>query len=65
MKAVNLSEWAVKHSALVAFFMLLVTVAGVYSYFHLGRNEDPEFTIKTMVVRAFLPGATMKKPPCS
>ena len=61
MKAVNLSEWAVKHAALVAFFMILVTVAGVYAYFHLGRNEDPEFTIKTMVVRAFLPGATIEE----
>jgi multidrug efflux pump subunit AcrB len=61
MKAVNLSEWAVKHSALVSFFMVLVTVAGVYAYLHLGRNEDPEFTIKTMVVRAYLPGATIEE----
>ena len=61
MKAANLSEWAVKHGALVSFFMILVTVAGVYAYFHLGRNEDPEFTIKTMVVRAFLPGATIEE----
>ena len=56
-----MSEWAVKHGALVSFFMILVTVAGVYAYFHLGRNEDPEFTIKTMVVRAFLPGATIEE----
>ena len=61
MKSVNLSEWAVKHAVLVSFFMGLVTVAGVYAYFHLGRNEDPEFTIKTMVVRAFLPGATIEE----
>ncbi len=61
MKAANLSEWAVKHGALVSFFMILVTFAGVYAYFHLGRNEDPEFTIKTMVVRAFLPGATIEE----
>nr|MCU0561634.1 efflux RND transporter permease subunit [Desulfobacterales bacterium] len=59
MKSVNLSQWAVAHAALVAFFMILVTVAGGYAYFHLGRDEDPQFTVKTMVVRAYLPGATI------
>ena len=61
MKSVNLSEWAVKHGALVAFFMVLVAVAGLYAYFHLGRDEDPQFTVKTMVVRAYLPGATIEE----
>ncbi len=61
MKSVNLSEWAVKHGALVAFFMVLVSVAGGYAYFHLGRDEDPQFTVKTMVVRAYLPGATIEE----
>ena len=61
MKSVNLSEWAVKHGALVAFFMVLVSVAGLYAYFHLGRDEDPQFTVKTMVVRAYLPGATIEE----
>jgi multidrug efflux pump subunit AcrB len=56
-----LSEWAVKHGALVAFFMVLVSVAGGYAYFHLGRDEDPQFTVKTMVVRAYLPGATIEE----
>lgn len=59
MTGVNLSEWAIKHRALVVFFMILVTAAGLNAYFHLGRNEDPEFTIKTMVVQAYLPGATI------
>ncbi len=61
MKSVNLSEWAVKHGTLVAFFMVLVSVAGLYAYFHLGRDEDPQFTVKTMVVRAYLPGATIEE----
>jgi multidrug efflux pump subunit AcrB len=61
MKSVNLSEWAVQHGALVAFFMVLVAVAGLYAYFHLGRDEDPQFTVKTMVVRAYLPGATIEE----
>ena len=61
MSNVNLSEWAINHRALVTFFMLFVAVAGVNAYLHLGRNEDPEFTIKTMVVQAYLPGATVKE----
>ncbi|HBF33800.1 TPA: ACR family transporter [Candidatus Sumerlaeota bacterium] len=59
MNKINLSEWAIQHRALVVFFMILVTAAGISAYFHLGRNEDPAFTIKTMVVQAYLPGATM------
>ena len=45
----------------MAFCMMLVMVAGVRAYFHLGQNEDPAFTVKTMVVRAYLPGATMEE----
>jgi multidrug efflux pump subunit AcrB len=59
MKGVNLSEWALRHRTLVFFFMAIIAVAGVAAYFQLGRNEDPLFTVKTMVVQAYLPGATM------
>lgn len=45
----------------MVFCMMLVAVAGVRAYFHLGQNEDPAFTVKTMVVRAYLPGATMEE----
>ena len=39
--------------------MLVIVVAGVASYFRLGRSEDPDFTVKTMVVQVGWPGATM------
>ena len=61
MPGLNLSKWAIEHRALMAFCMMLVMVAGVRAYFHLGQNEDPAFTVKTMVVRAYLPGATMEE----
>ena len=61
MAKTNLSEWALKHSELMIFFMVLIMAAGTNAYFHLGRNEDPEFTIKTMVVQAYLPGATVEE----
>ena len=61
MARINLSEWSIQHRSLVLFFMILVVVSGIRAYFHLGRNEDPVFTIKTMVVHAYLPGATIEE----
>ena len=58
MKRLNLSEWAITHQALVLFMILVLGAAGAYSYFSLGRAEDPSFTIKTMVVNVAWPGAT-------
>ncbi|MGF7159440.1 multidrug efflux pump subunit AcrB [Rhodoligotrophos appendicifer] len=58
MSRFNLSEWAITHRALVLFAILLLAAAGAYSYFKLGRGEDPSFTIKVMVVSVAWPGAT-------
>jgi multidrug efflux pump len=58
MKRFNLSQWAITHRALVLFMILVLAAAGAYSYFSLGRAEDPSFTIKTMVVNVGWPGAT-------
>ena len=46
----NLSDWALEHRSLVWYFMIAFAVAGVLAYMQLGREEDPSFTIKTMVV---------------
>lgn len=59
MKRLNLSEWALRHRTLVTYFMLVIVVAGIGSYLRLGRSEDPDFTVKTMVVQAEWPGATV------
>ena len=59
MKHFNLSEWAIRHRSLVTYFMLVIFVAGIGSYFRLGRSEDPDFTVKTMVVQAAWPGANL------
>src|SRR5260370_5494915 len=58
MQRFNLSQWAITHQALVLFMILVLGAAGAYSYFSLGRAEDPSFTIKTMVVSVAWPGAT-------
>ena len=58
MKRFNLSEWSITHRALVLFMIILLGAAGVYSYLNLGRAEDPNFTIKVMVIGVAWPGAT-------
>ena len=57
----NWAEWAIKHKQVVYFFAVLTAVMGIYSYFILGRQEDPSFTVKQMVVSASWPGATAKQ----
>ncbi|WP_336356211.1 efflux RND transporter permease subunit [Pseudomonas granadensis] len=54
----NLSEWALKHQSFVWYLMFVGLLMGVFSYFNLGREEDPSFTIKTMVIQTKWPGAT-------
>ncbi len=56
----NLSEWALQHSSLIWYFMIVSVVAGALSYMSLGREEDPDFTIKTMVIQAQWPGASVE-----
>lgn len=59
-KGFNLSAWALANQQLVAFLMLMVMVLGIQSYQGLSRNEDPAFTIKTAVVSAGWPGASIQ-----
>src|SRR6202790_4959780 len=58
MKTFNLSRWALEHKSFVVYLMLVVALAGIFEYRQLGRDEDPPFTIKTMVVKTLWPGAT-------
>lgn len=58
MKTFNLSDWALEHRPLVWYFMIVFILVGAFSYFNLGREEDPNFTIKTMIVNAQWPGAS-------
>lgn len=61
MKSFNLSDWALEHRSLVWYFMIAFMAAGLYSYLHLGREEDPSFTIKTMLIQAKWPGASAEE----
>jgi multidrug efflux pump len=55
----NLSKWALEHRSFVVYLMIAATIAGLSAFFRLGRDEDPPFVIKTMVVQAAWPGATL------
>jgi len=57
----NLSEWGLKRPSLVVFLMIVAVVAGTLSFLRLGRAEDPAITIRTMVVAAAWPGATVEE----
>jgi len=57
----NLSEWALRNRALVLYAMLVLALAGAWSYAQLGPSEDPPFTFKAMVVRTLWPGATAEE----
>ncbi|MGH6807792.1 MAG: efflux RND transporter permease subunit, partial [Ensifer adhaerens] len=61
MKKFNLSDWALDHSSMVWYFMIVFVVLGITSYVELGREEDPSFTIKTMTISAAWPGASVEE----
>jgi multidrug efflux pump subunit AcrB len=55
----NLSKWALENRSLVVYMMIAATIAGLAAFYSLGRDEDPPFVIKTMIVQAAWPGATL------
>jgi multidrug efflux pump len=57
----NLSAISLRHRVLVLYFMLVLSLAGAIAFLHLGRAEDPPFTVKTMVASAQWPGATTRE----
>jgi multidrug efflux pump len=57
----NLSQWALDHQAFTRYLMIVLMLLGVAAYFQLGQDEDPPFTFRAMVVRAYWPGATAQQ----
>ena len=61
MKSFNLTAWALHHKHFLYFFIAVFFMTGIISYQKLGRMEDPDFTIKQMVVTVAWPGATARQ----
>jgi multidrug efflux pump subunit AcrB len=57
----NLSQWALDHQAFTRYLMIVLMLLGIAAYFQLGQDEDPPFTFRAMVVRAYWPGATAQE----
>jgi len=54
----NLSRIAIQNPAITLYLLIVLLIAGSAAYFQLGQDEDPPFTYRIMVIRAFWPGAT-------
>ncbi|MBE0368152.1 efflux RND transporter permease subunit [Pseudoalteromonas aurantia] len=54
----NLAEFMMKNKVVALFSTVLLTLAGLFSFFNLGQLEDPEFTIKNALVMTSYYGAT-------
>ena len=54
----NLSRIAIQNPAITLYMLIVLLIAGSAAYFQLGQDEDPPFTYRIMVIRAFWPGAT-------
>lgn len=54
----NLAAWALRHKSIIYYFIAVLLASGIFSFVNLGRMEDPDFAIRTMVVGAAWPGAS-------
>ena len=61
MNDFNLTEWALKHRAIVLFMLLIVAIAGAFSFKKLGQLEDPNFSVPSMTAMVIWPGATSQQ----
>ncbi len=61
MKRFNLSEWALSHPSMVLFLLIATLLLGAFSFFRLGRLEDPNFTVPTMTAVVAWPGASAQE----
>ena len=57
----NISRWALAHSALTRYLLIVLMLLGAVAYFQLGQDEDPPFTFRAMAMRVFWPGATAQQ----
>ncbi|MDH4558120.1 efflux RND transporter permease subunit [Pseudomonas sp. BN417] len=61
MSNFNLTDWALRNRAIVLFMLILVAVAGAFSFTRLGQLEDPNFSVPSMTAIVIWPGATAQQ----
>jgi multidrug efflux pump subunit AcrB len=57
----NLSALAVRERSVTLFLIIAMSLAGLYAFVHLGRAEDPNFTVKVLTIVSTWPGATAQE----
>ncbi|MGL4687110.1 MAG: efflux RND transporter permease subunit, partial [Fusobacteriaceae bacterium] len=55
MKLIN---YSIKNSLVIRYLTVLIIIVGIFSYFKLGKLEDPEFKIKEAIIVTIYPGAS-------
>ena len=60
MKRLNLSTWSLLHHQMVRYLLVVVVLIGAWAYLRLGQAEDPAFTWRSVIVRAYWPGASAR-----
>ena len=58
---INLTRWALNHKQLIYYFIIITLLGGIFSFYKIGRMEDPDFTIRQMVIQVNWPGATARQ----
>jgi len=61
VKNFNLSRWAVTHTQMVLFLIIVTLIAGIVSFTKLGRSEDPNFNVPVMTIVVAWPGASAQE----
>ena len=53
----NLSEYSLRNSKVIWFFLAVLLVGGVWGFMNMGKKEDSTFVIKSAVITVAYPGA--------
>ena len=54
----NLPKYSLEHTKVIYFFLAIMLIGGIFSFFKLPKKEDAPFVIKTAVLVTQYPGAT-------
>lgn len=54
----KLVEFGLQYKALMILVTVIIVLGGIFSYFSLGRLEDPAFSVKSALIITQYPGAT-------
>ena len=58
IRVMSFTEYALRNKALVYFFVVVLVLGGIYSFFTMSKLEDPEITVKQAMVVTPFPGAS-------